>query len=320
MTMMKKIRTVTGDIEASTLGWCQCHEHLFLSRGKSCEVNEALCMDDEAKSTEELVSFRRAGGSAYVDAQPVGAGRMADAMARASEQTGVKIIASTGFHKLCFYENDSFIFTESAEQLHDRFAREINEGMSLSDRQPDRIVSARAGIVKVAVDAGGMYGNPAYEKLFEAAISAAADCGVAVLAHFEKNEDAFPLVRLLERNGLPAERLLACHLDRMRSDIGYHRELAAQGVYLEYDTINRLRYHDNKTEIDLILKMLSAGCKERLLLSLDTTKKRLRAYGADMGLDYILTDFSAQMRSKGVTNEDIETMMVNNPVRALLMQ
>jgi phosphotriesterase-related protein len=189
-----------------------------------------------------------------------------------------------------------------------------------SDQQPNQRISSRAGIMKVAVDTGGISGNPTYEKLFEASISAAADCGVAVLAHFEKNEDAFPLVRLMERYGLPPERLIACHLDRMRFDIGYHRELAAEGIYLEYDTINRLRYHDNETEIKLILAMLGSGAGERLLLSLDTTNRRLRAYGANMGLDYILTDFAAQMRSAGVTNDEIETMMVNNPVRALSMQ
>lgn len=314
------IRTVTGDIKERDLGWCQCHEHLFLASGKSREINKALCMDDEAKSTKELFDYIRAGGNAYVDAQPGGAGRMAEAMVRASAATGVKIVASTGFHKLCFYEEDSFLFHEPAEQLKLRFVREITEGMISDGKDPDCRIPAKAGIIKVAVDTGGIDANSIYEKLFEAAISAAKESGAAILAHFEKNEDAFPLVRMMNRYGLSAERLLACHLDRMRYDIGYHRELAAAGVYLEYDTINRLRYHGNEKEIALIKALIADGSENRLLLSLDTTNERLRAYGADMGLDYILIDFSEQMKRSGITSKDIQMIMVNNPARALALK
>ena len=317
---MDMIRTVTGDIKRCDLGWCQCHEHVFLARGMSGEINKVLCMDDAAKSIEELLDYERAGGRAYVDAQPGGAGRMAEAMVHASLFTGVKIVACTGFHKLCFYEKDSFIFRESEEQLRLRFIREITEGMSPDDKNPDGKIFAKAGIVKVAVDAGGIHTNLINEKLFEAAVSAAKEGGTAILAHFEKNEDAFPLIRLMGRYGLPPERLMACHLDRMRYDIGYHRELVAEGVFLEYDTINRLRYHGNDKEIALIEALIASGGVNRLLLSLDTTNERLRAYGGDIGLDYILTDFSEQLKRSGITNKDIQTMMVNNPARVLALQ
>lgn len=38
------IRTVKGDIEPADLGWCQCHEHLFVVDGPSRA--ESLYMDD----------------------------------------------------------------------------------------------------------------------------------------------------------------------------------------------------------------------------------------------------------------------------------
>ena len=311
------IRTVRGDIEPGQLGWCQCHEHLFLEKGKSCEINGALCMDDFESSMAELNAYAKAGGNAYVDAQPVGCGRMAEAMVKASDASGVHIIGSTGFHKTCFYEDDSFIFSANEFYLTELFISEIKEGMLSSRKDGEKRLDAKAGIIKVAVDKGGIYANKTYEKLFNAAVVAARETGAAVLAHFEPDTDAFELLKLLEKSGISARRLIACHLDRARYDAGYHQELAASGIYLEYDTINRLNYHDNNKEIKLISEMIAAGYTDHLLLSLDTTNKRLRSYGADMGLDYILADFSAQLENAGIGKEILQQIMIRNAANAI---
>ena len=109
------IRTVTGDISPLELGYCQCHEHLLLAKGKSYTIDPSLCMDDEEKSTEELISYKAAGGRALVDAQPVGCGRIADGLRRISETSGVRIIASTGFHKLLFFESGNVSYYVEGE-------------------------------------------------------------------------------------------------------------------------------------------------------------------------------------------------------------
>lgn len=40
----KMIRTVCGDIAAENLGYCQCHEHLFIAKGISGEKIPSLSM------------------------------------------------------------------------------------------------------------------------------------------------------------------------------------------------------------------------------------------------------------------------------------
>ena len=54
---MKVIRTVSGDIMPEQLGWCQCHEHIFIADGPSRKTNEALYMDDYDKSLAEVLMF-----------------------------------------------------------------------------------------------------------------------------------------------------------------------------------------------------------------------------------------------------------------------
>lgn len=318
--MSGAIRTVLGDIAPEKLGWCQCHEHAFLEKGKSWEVHKALCLDDYAKSLAELMEYKAAGGAAYVDAQPVGAGRMAERMEQAARETGLHIIASTGFHKTCFYPEESFLFSAGEDALAGLFISEIEEGMHTSDGDGGRRIGAKAGIVKVAVDRGGVFADAVYEKIFRAALAAAGKTGAAVLAHFESGTDAFELLRLMEEYGLAPERLLACHLDRARHDAAYHSELAQAGAYLEYDTINRLKYFSNEKEIELILAMLREGHLEKLLFSLDTTNERLRAYGADMGMDFILTSFAPMLKAAGVSQETLGTIMIANPRRAIAIQ
>lgn len=313
----KKIRTVLGDIRPDKLGWCQCHEHLFLEKGKSFEVSNALCMDDLEKSLKELAGYMKAGGNSCVDAQPVGCGRMAEALASASQISGVNIIAATGFHKLCFHEEDSPALKLDEDGLTELYIREITCGMRVSPGGCEKVIPAKAGIIKVAVERGGIKCNAVYEKLFRSAVGAAKETGAPVLAHFDPGTDVEELLGFIEARGVPSNKLIACHLDRVKCDAAYHKEAAQAGVYLEYDTIHRLKYHDDQTELRLIKEMIEDGFTDNLLLSLDTTAARLKAYGGEIGLDYILTSFSKQLDGFGVGPHLVRQMMITNPAKAL---
>jgi phosphotriesterase-related protein len=109
--------------------------------------------------------------------------------------------------------------------------------------------------------------------------------------------------------------MIFCHLDRSASDIGVHKELCSRGIYLEYDTIDRPKYHDNNKEMEIILGLLEAGYGERLLLGLDTTRPRLRSYGGSPGLCYMIEDFIPFMLKNGIGQTDTVNFFVKNPAR-----
>lgn len=311
------IRTVLGDIPHALLGHTQCHEHLFLEKGKSFEINPALCMDDLDKSNAELAAYRAAGGTALVDAQPVRCGRMEDALVNASSKTGVHIVAVTGFHRMLFYDEGAFPVSWTEQQLADLFEGEVTKGMT---RKDGRRIAACAGMIKAAIESGGVYADSTSEKMFGAVAQAASISGAPVLIHTEPNADIMEMIEFFASAGIAPKRLIICHMDRTRYDMGYHREVLSSGVNLCYDSINRLKYLSHEKEIALITAMIEAGFEEQLLLSLDTTNQRLRAYGADMGLDYILKDFSTMLREHGVPMTAIENMTVNNAQKALRLE
>lgn len=315
---MGKIETVLGSIDSAQLGWCQCHEHIFLEKCKSYDVNTALMMNDYQKSTQELVEYAAAGGGAIVDAQPVAGGRMAEWEIQASKESGVHIIASTGFHKTMFYYEDSILFSKSEEQLTDLFIEECEDGMYSSMASGFEKTNAKAGAIKVAVDSGGVYRDKTYEKLFAAAAHAQKQTGRTLVCHIENGADALEVVDFFTKRGIAPQKIIICHIDRTKYDFDYHEEVAKTGVFLDYDTINRLNYHDNDQEARLICYMLEKGYQNQLLFALDTTNKRLRNYGATMGLDFILTEFKPFLAEKyGVAEDITQNIMTINAQNAL---
>ncbi len=94
--------------------------------------------------------------------------------------------------------------------------------------------------------------------------------------------------------------------------------VAESGVYLELDTIGRFRYHSDEDEVKMILKLLDKGHEDRILLSLDTTNKRMRHYnGGDLGLDYLQVTFLPMLRKAGVGENIIRKITIANAARAL---
>ena len=307
------ICSVLGDIHPGALGFCQSHEHLFIKQGRSAEINPVLRIDDPAKSLAELEDYYRAGGRALVDAQPPFCGRDSAALADLSRRSGIHILASTGFHRKVYYPEDHRIFTADADELARFFLGELNDGMETEGHgEPES--KSRAALIKTALEAGTL--DRQSERLFRAAAVAAKATGCAVMVHVEPEASPAALADFLLKQGLSPSRLIFCHTDRAIGDLAVHRELFCRGTYLEYDTIGRPRYHSDEREADIILEMTNAGFGGQILMSLDTTRSRLAAYGGNPGLCHILELFIPLLKRRGLTEEHIRLFFVENPAKA----
>ena len=271
-------------------------------------------MADEEKSLAEAISYRNAGGASLVEAQPYGCGRMAEKLVNVSRRAGVHIIACTGFHKTEYFADPEWLLKQTDETLASIYIGEITDGMLSSDGHTR--LAAKAGMVKCAVTKEGYRANRTYETLFHAAAQAAKQTGAPILVHTDLGADALQVIAFFASYGIGAERIMICHLDRARYDFSYHEQVASAGAYLEYDTINRPKYHSDEKELALISHMVAGGYEKQLLLGLDTTNQRLKSYGAQMGLDYILTQWQPQL-IKTLGKETVDRIMLENPPRIL---
>lgn len=310
------IMTVTGAKAPDSLGFCQCHEHLMITKGVSYEHNPALCIDDLDKSMEEASEYLKAGGNTIIDAQPGGCNRDQRALFQISKQTGINIIASTGFHKLIFYPQEHWIFTSTVSELTRFFLHELQEGMytHIDTGFHHEFTPIRAGIIKTALDREGL--TPRYRCLFTAAASAALKAGVPVMVHIEQGADPEALLDFLLAEGVPADRIMFCHMDRAVEPLPFYTRVLEKGIYLEFDTIGRFHYHGDEEEAVLIGQLADLGYGDRLLISLDTTRSRLKSYNPDgVGLTYILHTFLGILRDHGISEEQITNLTHTNCIR-----
>lgn len=314
---MGDIITVLGEVSKKDLGFTQCHEHLFIQKGRSFEINSALCIDDFQTSLKELVRYKNAGGDTIVDAQPVGCGRSASILKELSMNASVNIVASTGFHKMIFYPEDHWIFKYSSDRLANLYIKELTEGMfeNCDKNEPFIQTRIRAGIIKTALDVQGIKNQ--YEKLFMAAVDASLETNTTIMVHIEKESDPLNLAKFLIEKKIPSENIIFCHLDRTIIDRNIHKELANLGIFLEYDTIGRYKYHSDLVEAHLIKEIIEAGFENNILMSLDTTRDRMLSYGGGIGLTYILENFIPELRKQDLDDKVIMKMLINNPARAL---
>jgi len=313
------VRTVAGDIHPRELGFTHCHEHLFVFPRSGVALVEKLIIDDYDRTRAELERFRAAGGRSLVDAQPFGAGRHPELLERAARGTGVNIVAATGLHRTFYYPPDAWMYGAGMDELTRLFVSEIEEGMYAYDPSNPfaRRTDIRAGIIKVGTDADGL--SPHYRKVFGAAAEAHGATGAPIMTHAELSQWGREQAEFLLAHGVDAGSIIISHMDRV-VDLERNLELARLGVFLEYDTIARYRYHSDEEELELLGDMVEAGFAGNILLGMDVTRERMPSYGGSFGLAHLAGSFLPRLAERGVSQETVETVMIANPARALALR
>lgn len=313
---MPFVRTVTGDVDAASLGVTNAHEHLLIRNGLILQKEPDFRLDSVERAVEEVRDFQRFGGQAVVECSPIGVGRDPDGLAAVSRATGVHVVAATGFHKGRYYLDSHWRYRYSAEQAAQLFVEEIEQGMERSgyegpvvDRSP-----ARAGFVKVATDYQLI--APQARAAFEAAAIAHARTGCPVLTHTEMGTMALEQVRLLESLGVAPRHVVVSHVDR-NADPGLHEALARTGAFLQYDGPGRIKYLPESSVVMLVRHLVDRGLGGQLVIGGDTARRSYwKAYGGGPGMAYFVEHFVPRLRQEGVDEAAIDAILCGNPARA----
>src|SRR4051812_41588008 len=94
-----QVLTVDGLVDAAELGVTDSHDHLFL-RSPALAGQE---IEDPDKTIEEVRDAQSTGLHSIVELTPIGLGRQPHLMRRVASETGVRIVAATGFHRDAHY-------------------------------------------------------------------------------------------------------------------------------------------------------------------------------------------------------------------------
>jgi predicted metal-dependent phosphotriesterase family hydrolase len=309
---MSVVRTILGDVPGDRLGVCFAHEHLIIDGGVVKLNHPEISLQRVEDAVAELAPCVAAGLGTVVDAMPADAGRNVAKLAEISRRTGVHVVAATGLHHVRYYGERHWGELLAPEELAELFVADVRDGIDAHDYNGPVLARTthRAGVIKVAGSLDGP--SPRDRRVFEAAALAAARAGTPLLTHCEAGTGGLAQLELLRALGVPLDRVLLSHTDKV-VDRGYHRELLAAGAYVVYD--QGLRAPEDTAR--LVRWMVSDGHGHRLLLGTDGARRTLwTVLGGAPGLAALRTGLGRRLAAE-LGEAAMERIWVTNPATAL---
>jgi phosphotriesterase-related protein len=318
--MDRKVMTVTGPVSPDSLGMTLIHEHVtFAYPGWYADDSIAPYDRDAAESTclRVLEDIKKSGVKTVVDATSADVGgRDPVLLKRLSEKSGIHIVAATGLFPESigagnYYKWQSTMRGRNLEaDLHDLFHTELTTGIRRS--------GVKAGIIKVGT------GDPTisdYEAtVFKVAVQVARETGVSIITHTEADTVGPAQQDLFLRYGADPSRIMIGHQNNSEN-IAYARtQLAKPGFYLGFDRTNPLM---SAASEENIISLVVQGFGDRIMLSHDCIFMWLGRPGtlprqyADWRPDYLFRRLLPKMKAAGITDNQIQGILVENPRRFL---
>lgn len=304
---MALVRTVLGDIDAKKLGFTMAHEHVFMDVGGHGNPDIEWSLYRWNEQLDMVKKYKAIGGDTLIDANPMYAdGRDAARMYTASKQTGVHIVACTGFVK----ENDktnntSHLANKTVDEITRFFVSEIEEGMDGTD--------IKAGWIKGA----SMYHyiTEIQENCLRAGARAAMITGAPMHTHTEVGTFCFEQIEIVESEGMDLKRFGLAHVDR-NPDYWLHKKICEKGCYIIYDGPGKSKYYPDSIRVDILRKLVDDGFGKQIMLCNDMGKKSHHPqYGGGPGWNWLKERFLPRLLDEGFSQETIDDFMIHNPAR-----
>ena len=285
-------------------------------------IADNYVLEDEELAVSEVLEFRKRDGGTIVDVTSIGLKRDPLALRRVSEGTGLNIVMGTAFYQKVFHPED--MDSRSVEELTDQIVRDVAVGVADT--------GVRSGIIgEVGVNGDPI--TPNEIKSIRAAARASMATGAAISFHRGGlGAERQQTLDIVEEEGVDLGRVILGHADEIANDLPLMLELLERGVYIEFDLIGRtqaltpgvLRIQRDTPEpsitavvAEAVPRLIEHGYEDRVLLSHDVCwKVHLKKFGG-FGYSYILEKFLPHLRNLGVTEAQIDKMMVANPAAIL---
>lgn len=330
--MKGKVITARGLIEPSEMGYVMMHEHLHadlwdwdkdeLIKEEHPATPERLhyLLDNAApllkRCTEEF------GMHAFVDATMPPWRAWPDVYTKVSEASGMHIILCTGFYReievgkyFVKRMEDAiwpYVREASVEQLADLCVTEITQGIHGTD--------VRAGAIKLGTSQAPM--TEAETKAFIAGARAQKETGVHITTHCTQLGAETSQLTILDREGVDLTRVVIGHTASHLTNENYRHvilEWMKRGANFMPTNINVTDPEQWRPLVEAIHEVFDAGMGHQLFLGLDS------GYCSESGpfepvqfmppdpWCYMYTHTLPTFRRLGLTKEEEEAIMVNNP-------
>ncbi len=294
------------------------HEHVFVLSPEIIANYPEGWGDEQARedaAVEKLNALKAIGVDTIVDPTVIGLGRYIPRIQRIAERTALRIIVATGLYTyndvpLYFHFTGPGTAMSGPEAMVEMFVRDITEGIAGT--------GVKAAILKCATDEPGV--TAGVERVLRAVAQAHRATGVPITTHTHAHSRrGLDQQRIFAQEGVDLSRVVIGHSGDS-TDVDYLEELIAAGSYLGMDRFgldNILGFEDR---VGIVATLCERGHADRMVLAHDAScyidwlpEAALPVVLPNWHYLHIHNDVLPALRRRGVTEEQITTMLVDNP-------
>jgi phosphotriesterase-related protein len=313
------VETIRGPVDTAALGTTYMHEHVFVLSPELIS-NYPETWDEQARVAEavaKLTELKGLGVDTIVDPTVIGLGRDVARVARVNAEVDINIVAATGIYT---YDSAPFPFhyvgpntlLGGDEPMIGMFVRDITKGIADT--------GIKAAFLKCAIDSHGL--TPDIERILRAVARAHRLTGVPITVHTAvANRSGREAQRVLREEGVDLSRVVMGHVGDT-TDLDYLRELADTGAFLGMDRFGIDLLLPFEDRVATVAKLVAEGYTDQLVLAHDASCHSdwfppgvLDQAAPRWHFRHITEEVLPALREQGVSDQQISTMLVDNPRR-----
>jgi phosphotriesterase-related protein len=312
---MAQVETIRGPIDVASLGTTLMHEHVFVL-SEEIRQNYPADWDEDLRVSHAAAQLTRAaerGIGTIADPTVIGLGRDIRRILRAAERADINIIVATGLYTFCdvpfYFRYRGRRSTASGEDpMTEMFVSDITSGIAQT--------GVKAAFLKCAIDEQGL--TRGVERVLRAVARAHVLTGAPVTVHTHPaSRSGLVALRVLGEEGADLSRVVIGHSGDS-ADLPYLASLADAGCLLGMDRFGEGGPPFLEQRADTVAALCQRGYAGSMVLSHDTAcyidwfdqpEEEAGNY------TYIHDKVLPALAERGVTPEQIETMLVANPRR-----
>lgn len=317
---MGTVESVTGPVELDELGTTLIHEHLCF-RDEATAIQWPHLYDEDAlhqAAVEAAQGALEVGVRTIVEPTAMYGGRDVRLMERVARETDLRVIACTGIYTYDFLPH--YWQTRSEDAMADAFVHDIENGIQ---RTP-----IKAAFLKCAADGPGV--TPNVEKVHRACARASLRTGAPIMAHTHPgSQTGLRQMEVFVEEGVDPAKVQLAHTGDT-DDLDHIERLLDTGAWIGMDRYGIEMYLPAERRNATVLALLERGYADRMFLSADSCatidwfpdeiEEQLLEQGAvdgDWSPRLVFDKVIPTLRAGGMTDEQLDTMLVDNPRRWL---
>ena len=320
LTTMSQVQTVRGSIDCSQLGTTLMHEHIFVLDAEIFQNCPEEWGDEERRISDAVTRLNQLhsrGVSTIVDLTVIGLGRYIPRIQRIASQTPINIVVATGiyaYHQVpfYFYLRGPGTMLGGPELIADMFVRDINHGIADT--------GVKAGILKCATDEPGVTRD--VERILRATALAHRRTGAPISTHTHaRKKVGLDQQRIFLEEGVDLSRVVIGHSGDT-TDLQYLETLIHNGSYLGMDRFGIDTILSFEDRINTVVALCQRGYANRMVLSHDAAcflhwlpERALPTMLPRWNYLHIHNDVIPALKQKGVSEQQLNEMLVENPRR-----